>query len=68
MPPGLLHVEACGRPGAGDALTLLSATDVFVTAGTERVSLWRALAMVDSGDITDGMTIIALLHALRVRS
>jgi len=32
----------------------------------ETVPLERALAMVDSGDITDGMTIIALLHALRI--
>ena len=33
---------------------------------TETVSLERALDMVASGDITDGMTIIALLHAARV--
>ncbi|NOY90395.1 MAG: DUF2064 domain-containing protein [Deltaproteobacteria bacterium] len=32
----------------------------------ERVPFARALAMLDAGEITDGMTIIALLHAARV--
>ena len=31
----------------------------------EAVPLERALAMVDAGEITDSMTIIALLHAAR---